>query len=85
MMMIFGFVDDVETEKGSDGYWEIGFSNGPHHEVEEICFCENHEMIEWANIATGARKQRVEVQWKSLSAPEQKFFRLQKKKKSKLG
>lgn len=77
------FVDDVETEKGSDGYWEIGFSNGPHHEVEEICFCENHEIIEWANLATGARKQRVEVQWKSLSAPEQKLFQAAKEKEIK--
>ena len=38
------------------------------------------DIIEWARLATGARKERVEVQWKSLNGAEQKLFQAAKDK-----
>ena len=74
------FGDDLGDPATTEGFWEIGFHNGPTHDVEEISFCESPEILEWANLATGARKQRVEVQWKSLSEPEQRLFQAAKDK-----
>ena len=56
------FGDDVDLCVCSDGVWECTFGDGPESDVHEVCFCEHPEILEWANLATGARKQRVEVQ-----------------------
>ena len=42
--------------------------------------CESPEILEWVCLATGARKQRVEVQWKNLGESEKKLFEKAKEK-----
>ena len=46
--------------------------------VHEVCFCEHPEILEWANLATGARKQSVEVPWRSLNEEDRKLFKAAK-------
>lgn len=79
--LLFG--DDMEVEAGHNGLWELVFHEGPQNDVEEVCFCEHPEILEWANLATGARKQRVEVQWRSLNEDDRKLFKATKDKEVK--
>ena len=76
--LLFG--DDLPIMGGDSGVWEINFENGPEHECENICLCESPEILEWANMATGARKQRVEIQWKNLNEKERDLFQKAKAK-----
>jgi hypothetical protein len=76
--LLFG--DDLPIMGGDSGVWEINFENGPEHECENICLCESPEILEWANLATGTRKQRVEIQWKNLNEKERDLFQKAKAK-----
>ena len=68
------FGDDWEVDPGEKGFWEINVECPPIGVVEGSMFCESPELLEWACLATGARKQRVEVQWKTLGENERKLF-----------
>ena len=59
--LLFG--DDWEVPQQGVGVWEISLEDGPPKMVEECLVSESPELLEWSLIATGARKQRVEVQW----------------------
>ena len=76
--LLFG--DDWEVPKRGVGVWEIALENGPPKDVEECLVSESPELLEWSLIATGARKQRVEVQWKDLEEGERQLFQQAKKK-----
>eukprot|EP00435_Cladocopium_sp_Y103_P035026 s2451_g9.t1 len=79
--LLFG--DDLEVDVGGDGVWEVMFGSGPEADVVDVCFCETPEILEWANLATTARKQRVEVQWRSLNDQDRKLFAAAKDKEVK--
>ena len=74
------FGDDCELPESGLGVWEITLEDGPPREVEEGLLCESPELLEWSLIATGARKQRVEVQWKNLGEGERQLFQQAKEK-----
>eukprot|EP00435_Cladocopium_sp_Y103_P039780 s1807_g10.t1 len=68
------FGDDLDPDVGEEGFWEIGLDWGPQKDIEEIMLCESPGDLEWSLLATGARKQRVEVQWKTLTESERQLF-----------
>ena len=74
------FGDDWEVDPGEKGFWEVNVECPPIGVVEGSMFCESPELLEWACLATGARKQRVEVQWKTLGESERKLFEKAKEK-----
>ena len=80
------FGDDVTCVTGDAGYWEICFGNGPELGLDAGCdtnFCENPELGEWLLMATDTRKQKVEIQWNTLTEPEKVKFQQAKQKEIK--
>ena len=74
------FGDDCQVDPGEEGFWEIGIDCPPIGVAESVMCCESPEILEWVCLATGARKQRVEVQWKNLGESEKKLFEKAKEK-----
>ena len=77
---LFAFGDDLECDKGYEGFWEICLGDFENKEVSECELCCESEVVEWSLLTTGARKQRNEVQWKTLTAKEQELFKKAKQK-----
>jgi hypothetical protein len=80
------FGDDANVVSGDEGFWEIGFGNGPELGLDAGCdvsFCENPELGEWLLMATDTRKQKVKIQWNTLTEPEKVKFQQAKQKEIK--
>ena len=74
-LVVFG--DDCEPLSNS-GVWEITLTESPEMPLEEGVVDGN--LAECILIATTAKKQRVEVQWKTLDHAEKELFRKAKAK-----
>ena len=82
--LLFG--DDIDVGVGDDGYWEIGFGNGPVVGIGEGCtdeWNENPELGEWLFKSTAHSKQKVEIQWNTLAESERVKFQAAKQKEIK--
>ena len=80
------FGDDVTVVSVDEGFWEIGFGDGPELGLDAGCdvsVCENPELGEWLLMATDTRKQKVEIQWNTLTEPEKVKFQQAKQKEIK--
>ena len=75
---LIAFGDDLDTPLVSEGVWEISLEEmaelSPTTEVTEV------QLAECILLATTAKKQRVEVQWRNLNDKDKALFRKAKDK-----
>ena len=75
---LFAFGDDCQSNDGEPGLWEISFQEV--FDLSSDTDVTDGQLAECILIATTAKKQRVEVQWRNLSESDKELFRQAKEK-----
>jgi len=75
---LFAFGDDCQSNNGEPGLWEISFQEV--FDLSSDTDVTDGQLAECILIATTAKKQRVEVQWRNLSDSDKELFRQAKEK-----
>ena len=75
---LFAFGDDCQSNNGEPGLWEISFQEV--FDLSSDTDVTDGQLAECILIATTAKRQRVEVQWRNLSDSDKELFRQAKEK-----
>ena len=88
--LLFAFGDDCPETENNSGVWEIELATVTDHDEVDILFSEDTtdlsahvHLLEHVFLASNARKQKIEVQYRSLSERDQKLFDAAKDKEVK--
>ena len=79
---LFCFGDDLNRDPQSPGIWEIDLSQEWDEPPQNQGWAESH-LVEYVLLATTAKKQRVEVQWRNLNDHDRQLFQQAKNKEVK--